>query len=504
MAFSQRMDIKQGQSLVMTPQLQQAIKLLQFSNVEVSAFVEDELIRNPLLERAPADASLLDKTPTEQAGETSETRPEMSLEKDVSKTAADAVDGDFESTYAASKQDAAETTRDTGGAVDWSKAGTGGRSSFESSDYGIDQIEAEKPGLHDHLSAQLTLANLDAQPKMIASHLISMVEEDGYIRSDLTEEAARLGVEFAELQQVLSVLQGFDPIGVCARDLSECLALQLQELDRYDPAMQKMVENLDLLAKHDMAALLELCQVDAEDLADMVGELRRLDPKPGDAFSGTTAALVVPDVFIRQTPEGGWAVELNSDTLPKVLVNSRYYTKISKSVKSEADKTFISECHQSANWLVKSLDQRARTILKVATELVKQQDGFLVDGVKALRPLNLKTVADAIEMHESTVSRVTSNKFVSTPRGLFEMKYFFNVAIASVDGGQAHSAESVRYRIKGMIGEEVLGAVLSDDRIVEILREAGVDIARRTVAKYREAMHIPSSVQRRRQLRQTG
>ena len=499
---SQRMEMRQGQSLVMTPQLQQAIKLLQLSNVDLSSFVEDELIKNPLLERDNRDQLTTDKTTGDKSTAETENRPEMSLDSSSSKTAEEAVDADFEGTYSISKNDAGEVSENTGGTIDWSRAGSGGSSSFESSDYGIDQLEAAKPSLHDHLSDQLSIANLDGASRMIASHLISMVEDDGYIRSDLAEEADRLGVDLLQIQSVLETLQGFEPTGICARDLKECLALQLKERDRYDPAMQSLVQNIELLAKQDMASLLSLCEVDAEDLADMVAELRQLNPKPGDVFSGNTAALVVPDVFIRQTPEGGWAVELNTDTLPKVLVNSRYYAKINKQNNSEKDKTFISDCHQSASWLVKSLDQRARTILKVATELVKQQDGFLVEGVKALRPLNLKTVADAIEMHESTVSRVTSNKFVSTPRGLFEMKYFFNVAIPAVDGGEAFSAEAIRYKIKGLIGEETLSAVLSDDRIVEILREAGVEIARRTVAKYREAMRIPSSVQRRRVLRQ--
>lgn len=504
MAFSQRMEMKQGQSLVMTPQLQQAIKLLQMSNVDLSAYVEDELIKNPLLERDSQDHGQLEKPSEEKPAKDGEARPEMSLENNTGKAAEEAIDADFESTYATSRNDAGEVSRDSGGAIDWSKTGTGGRSSFESADFGIDQLAAAKPSLHDHLSAQLSIANLDGVSRMIASHLISLVEEDGYIRSNLDDEAARMGVGLAQVETVLDVLQGFEPTGICARSLQECLALQLRELDRIDPAMQILVDNLELLANHDMAALLSACNVDAEDLADMVAELRQLDPKPGDAFTGTTAALVVPDVFIRETPEGGWSVELNTDTLPKVLVNSRYYAKINKSSNSEKDKTFISECHQSASWLVKSLDQRARTILKVATELVKQQDGFLAKGVQALRPLNLKTVADAIEMHESTVSRVTSNKFVSTPRGLFELKYFFTVAIPSVNGGEAHSAEAVRHRIKGLIGDETLASVLSDDRIVEVLRETGVEIARRTVAKYREAMHIPSSVQRRRILRQSA
>ena len=502
MAFSQRMEIKQGQSLVMTPQLQQAIKLLQFSNVELTSFVEEELIRNPLLQRDQGDSVTADKP--EKPVLEPESRSEVKLDGKAGKAAEEAVDADFESTYATSRKDAGEVSRDTGANLDWSSTGSGGRSSFESLEFGIDQLEAAKPGLHDHLYNQLSIANLDPVARMVASNLISQVEDDGYLRVNIEEEAIRLGVSKKLALDALKVLQGFEPTGICARDLKECLTLQLRERDRFDPAMQIMVDNLELLANQDMPALLEMCEVDAEDLADMVAELRALDPKPGDAFSGTTAAFVVPDVFIRETSEGGWSVELNTDTLPKVLVNSRYYAEISKSAHSEKDKTFISECHQSANWLVKSLDQRAQTILKVTTELVKQQDGFLANGVSALRPLTLKTVADAIEMHESTVSRVTANKFVSTPRGLFELKYFFTVAIPSVNGGEGHSAEAVRHRIKGLISEETASSVLSDDRIVEILREAGVEIARRTVAKYRESMHIPSSVQRRRILKQSA
>lgn len=492
MAFSQRMEIKQGQSLVMTPQLQQAIKLLQFSNMEVAAFVEDELARNPFLER---DNAIAAPDPQGERGE--------KAEKSVAAKAEEAMDADFESTYATTRDDAAVAApQETGGHIDWSRAGTGGRSSFENSSFGMDQLEAGEPTLHEHLTEQLSMTHMADHERMLASQILALVEDDGYIRADLGEEAIRLGVDMAEMEAVLHTLQGFDPVGVCARDLSECLMLQLREKDHYDPAMQRLVENLDLLAKHDAAKLLEICEVDAEDLADMVAELRALNPKPGDKFTPSDATPVVPDVFIRPTPEGGWAVELNTDNLPKVLVNSRYYAEVAESLKKEEDKEFVSEAHQTASWLVKSLDQRARTILKVARELVRQQDRFLAEGVQGLRPLNLKTVADAIEMHESTVSRVTANKYVATPRGLFEMKYFFTVAIPSNNGGEGFSAEAIRHRIKGLVADETETSVLSDDRIVEILREAGVDIARRTVAKYREAMHIPSSVQRRRAMKQ--
>jgi RNA polymerase sigma-54 factor len=285
---------------------------------------------------------------------------------------------------------------------------------------------------------------------------------------------------------------------VCARNLNECLSIQLKERDRFDPAMQCLVKHLDLLAKRDVQGLRKVCGVDDEDLSEMIAEIRHLNPKPGLAFGSTVVQPIVPDVFVHPGPDGGWLVELNADTLPKVLVNQNYYAQIIKTARGDKEKSYLTDCLQTATWLVRALDQRARTILKVATEIVRQQDGFFARGVQHLRPLNLKAVADAIGMHESTVSRVTANKYMATSRGIFELKYFFTSAIAAADGGEAHSAEAVRHRIKLLIDAEQPQHILSDDTIVEKLREAGIDIARRTVAKYREAMRIPSSVQRRR------
>jgi len=260
-----------------------------------------------------------------------------------------------------------------------------------------------------------------------------------------------------------------------------------------------LVGHLDLLAKRDLGALRRLCGVNDEDLADMIAEIRNLNPKPGLAFGSTVVQPIVPDVYVRAAPDGTWQVELNSDTLPKVLINQRYYAQVSKSTHNDKEKAYIADCLQTATWLVRALDQRAKTILKVSSEIVRQQDGFFAKGVQHLRPLNLKTVADAIGMHESTVSRVTANKYMATSRGIFELKYFFTSSIAAADGGEAHSAEAVRHRIRQLIDDENAEDVLSDDTIVEKLRGAGIDIARRTVAKYREAMRIPSSVQRRRE-----
>lgn len=497
--LGQKLEARQGQGLVMTPQLQQAIKLLQLNNMELTEFVEEELERNPLLERDerpdPGDADRAEPAETPAAAS-----DELSF--DAPGKAEDAIDADAETMYSDSKSDMQGA--DAGGGVDWSRAGKGGGSSFDSEEFDAAANASRDKSLREHLHDQLAELALQPADRMIAAHLIDLADDDGYFRADLDETAERLGVTRSEVEAMLVCVQGFEPAGVMARSLQDCLALQLKDRDRLDPAMAALVDNLPLLAKHDYDGLKAACEVDAEDLTDMVGELKRLTPKPGLGFGADSARSVEPDVTVKERPDGSWAVELNTDTLPRVLMNNRYAAQISKAARSDEEKVFITECAQNASWLVKSLDQRARTILKVASEIVRQQDAFFARGVAWLRPLNLKTVADAVGLHESTVSRVTSNKYVSTPRGLFELKYFFTSAIASSDGGEAYSAEAVRYRIKAMIDGESLEDVMSDDKIVDRLHADGVDIARRTVAKYREAMNIPSSVQRRRIMKGMG
>jgi RNA polymerase sigma-54 factor len=502
--------LRQGQSLVITPQLQQAIKLLQLSSVELEAYVEDELERNPLLQRderdGPGDSqadSHTDIEPTPQSAE-------LALDRMSDAAAAADIDTGPEDPYAdrspgeRAAGEAGEAPPDgfqTGGAIDWSRAGNGG--SFDNDGDGLEGALQRAKTLAEHLSDQLAVAALDPVGQAIAAVLIDSVDDGGYLRCDLAEAAERLGCGLERMEQVLARLQGFEPTGVFARDVRECLMLQLKEKDRFDPAMAALLDNLDLLARRDMAALRRVCDVDDEDLKDMLAELRALTPRPGAAFGGEPAAPVIPDAVVLEGAGGYWHVELNSDTLPRLLIDQRYHARVAGGARSDADRTFVADCLAQANWLVRSLDQRAKTILKVASEIVRQQDGFLAYGVEHLRPLNLKTVAEAIGMHESTVSRVTSNKYLATPRGVFEMKFFFTASIASSDGGAAHSAESVRHKIRGLIeAERAAEQVLSDDRIVEILKEAGVDIARRTVAKYREAMRIPSSVERRKLLKE--
>ncbi len=500
MALTQRLLIRQSQALVMTPQLMQAIKLLQLSNLDLVAYVEAELERNPLLDRSAEDGPAAGEANGSQVpGQTlaegeSWNPPEP---EPVAAAIEDRLDARVEDVF----PDEAEPTRSRAadgpaGYSEWAGVGPGGRDDGE---YNLEAFVAAEATLGDWLREQLTLAVTEPARRMIGLYLIDLVDEAGYLAGDLATVAEKLGTGEKEVEAVLRVLQSFDPAGICARDLAECLTLQLKERNRFDPAMQALMARLDLLAKRDFAALKKICGVGDEDLADMIAEIRRLNPKPGLAFGSAVVQPIVPDVFVRSGPDGGWIVELNSDTLPKVLVNQSYYAEVSTTARRDTDKSYLADCLQSATWLVRALDQRARTILKVSNEIVRQQDGFFARGVEHLRPLNLKTVAEAISMHESTVSRVTANKYMATSRGIFELKYFFTSAIAASHGGEAHSAEAVRHRIRQLIDAESAADVLSDDTIVDRLREAGIDIARRTVAKYREAMRIPSSVQRRRE-----
>ena len=491
MALVPKLELRQGQQLVMTPQLQQAIRLLQLSNVELCSFVEAEVERNPLLER-------------DEVGPEPDPATALKSFQDQGEAGADWGPGEAPSPGANAAREEGELNGAPANGADHDTAGWGSlrprtHNSFGGEEANLEDYVAAGLTLADYLTEQLHVVITDPAERLIGAHLIHALDETGYLRLDLDDLADKLGASTGLITKVLDVLQGFDPPGVFARDLAECLALQLKDQNRYDPQIAKLLDNLALLGGHNLAALKRAIGVDAEELADMIAEIKRLNPKPGLQFGTVQIQPVLPDVIVRPARDGSWVVELNNDTLPRVLVNRTYYTTVSKCAHSERDRGYLLECLQSANWLVKSLDQRARTILRVAEEIVRQQDGFLTYGIEHLKPLNLKTVADAISMHESTVSRVTSNKYMSTPRGVFELKYFFTSAIASADGDEAHSSEAVRHRIRQLIEAETASAVLSDDKIVEQLKRDGIDIARRTVAKYREALRIPSSVQRRRE-----
>lgn len=494
MALSAKLQMRQSQSLVMTPQLMQSIKLLQMTHAELARFIDEEIERNPLLDREDSEENGPDR---ETAGHSSaEGEGEWMDAQSIADTMAGRLDSSLENLFPDDPGRSEPLPPDL--QAQWKSASTGGQAS-DSDGFDLEAVAAATMTLRDHVNEQLAFQFRDSGELLLARELADMLDESGYLRGDTQEIVERLDAEPSAVQAVLEKCQKLDPAGIFARDLAECLAIQLRRRNRFDPAMAALVANLDLLAKRDFASLKRLCGVDEADLLDMLAEIRALDPKPGTAFSGGSAAEIVPDVEVTAAPAGGWNVELNAGALPRVIVDQQYFKRVSGNYRNEKDREFLSECLQNANWLTRSLDQRARTILKVASEIVRKQDGFLVHGVSHLKPLNLRTVADAIGMHESTVSRVTANKFMSTPRGVFELRYFFTASLASTDEGDAHSSEAVRHRIRDLIESEPADAVLSDDAIVDILRKTGVDIARRTVAKYREAMGIPSSVQRRRE-----
>jgi len=488
MSLAPRLDIRQSQSLVMTPQLQQAIKLLTLSNLEVEAFIAEEVEKNPLL-----DATAVREVATPE-------RPEREAPAGADELVtgtAPAEDRGLDLDYATeSHQQDSVADGGTGpdGGLSLNGTGSGGGLGGEDGpDW--DSLPGDAPNLAEHLGEQVALI-LSGVELTVAAHIIDQLDEAGYLTVPLGEIAERLGVPIARVESVLSVVQSLDPTGVGARDLAECLALQAKEADRYDPCMAKLIANLDLLARGDLVRLKRLCGVDDEDMADMIRELRGYDPKPGCRYGGEPAQAVIPDLFVTRTT-AGWGIELNTATLPRVLVNRRYYQELRLGPQDKGSKAWLADCLASANWLMKALDQRQRTIIRVATEIVKVQDAFFLHGIAHLKPLTLARVAEAIGMHESTVSRVTSNKYLSCARGLFELKFFFTSGIAAADGGDAVSAEAVKSAIKALIANEGT-KILSDDTLVELLQAKGFDIARRTVAKYREAMGIGSSVQRRR------
>lgn len=506
MALSQKLQVRQTQSLTMTPQLVQSIKLLRMNNTDLLKFVEEEVEKNPLLSLAEGDSDDRRGNDTQQ-GDANDRHTDsiksvgqdgasVSLELDTSRDALEAKTGtSFENEFEGETRVQENPLRDFA-------SGPSLGTDFSISAGDAADLEAFIAGdltLKDHLQQQLAFCRMVQEVRHAAEEIIDHLDEDGYFRYEIAEFAAARGLEKRACIDALETVQGLEPVGIGARDLAECLSLQLREVNRLDPAMQCLLSNLEWLAKKDFARLSKLCQVSMDDLLDMVQEIRNLDPRPARAFDHTPVQNIAPDILVSERPDGSYAIELNSDTLPRVLVDRTYKSVVTSGSTGDPAKTFFTDCFQNATWLVRSLEQRAHTILKVMTEIVRQQDDFFQHGPSRLKPLSLRQVAEATGMHESTVSRVTSNKYVLTKRGLYELKYFFTAAIAATDGEDAHSSEAVRQRIRKLIAEEDPKRVLSDDSIVSALQEEGIDIARRTVAKYRESMNIASSVQRRRE-----
>jgi len=493
MAFAPRLDLRQTQSLVMTPQLRQAIQLLQYSNLEASQFIEDELLKNPLLERADTAETLTTiELPAPVAAAPENTDSASFAGSGMLPAEPDApLDIDVSNSY------------DPGTGADGYGA-TGGAGGEEDDDWNrIDALGGGGPTLREHLEQQVRLEFSLPLDRAIAAALIANLDESGRLAEPPAAIAAALGVPLERVEQVRAKMLRFEPTGLFAVSLGECLAAQLAERDRLDPAMQILLDHLEILAKRDMRTLMEICGVDGADLADMVAEIRRLDPKPGAKFESEPLRPLVPDVLMRPMPikspdaGGDWLLEINPETMPRLLIRRGFHARITASASRET-KSAISEYMQGATWLVKALESRAHTILRVAAEIVRRQDGFFRHGISHLRPLTLRDIAAEVELHESTVSRVTSNKSIATPRGIFELKFFFTTALAGANG-ETHSAETVRHRVQALISNESPDLILSDDAVAVILQKEGIDIARRTVAKYREALRIPGSAQRKRE-----
>ena len=464
----------------MTPQLTQAIKLLALSNLELEAVIAEEMAKNPLLEMGSSDDGETAAEPIAEEAAAPSLTDELIPGGD-----ADDRPLDFDFT---------EQALETDSFTDVSIAGRGDEG------FDFERLEAAATSLAEHLLAQLHGSS--GPVALLAEILVEQLDSNGYLATSLADIAADSGARLTEAEQALALVQELDPPGVGARSLAECLALQAKAADRYDPAMARLIDNLELLAKGRMGDLKRICGVDDEDLADMVRELRDYDPKPGGRFSSEGAEQVIPDVLIRRIGSS-ITIELNSAALPRLLINRRYYQELRTGPQDKRSKAWLSECLASANWLVRALDQRARTIVKVVSEIVKTQQAFFDRGPEALKPLTLRQVAEAIEMHESTISRVTSNKYLLCERGLFELKYFFGSGVASTEsGGEGASAEAVKTAIRDIVDRET--EILSDDAIAALLQQRGFDCARRTVVKYRESLGIGSSVQRRRQRKIAG
>jgi RNA polymerase sigma-54 factor len=500
MALGPRLDLRQTQALVMTPQLQQAIKLLAASNLELESFIAEALEANPLLDIAGPGAEVPER------GESADAVPEDAVPEDAASDVLMLRGGG----EADAPLDLASVERDwdTGdGALPSARDAEWGAASASSGDVGElpdwEQRRAAEVTLAEHLAAQVGALASDPQTAFIARHIIGLLDDAGYLATPLGEIAAALGVEESVVEAALALVQSLEPSGVGARSLAECIAIQAREADRYDPCMAALIANLELVARGEFERLKRLCRVDDEDLADMLRELRGYNPKPGLAFAPSESSAVVPDILLTANAAGGWDIALNEETLPRLIVNRSYVLKLRGAAADKATQGWLKEKLADAHWLIRALDQRQKTILKTAAEIVRRQDGFFRRGISELRPLTLREVAEQIGMHESTVSRATSNKYLWCERGTFELRYFFTSGVASADGEGASSA-AIKARIKALIDAETPANILSDQQLAALLKQEGFDLARRTVAKYREAIGLGSSAERRRAKKMAG
>ena len=488
-----RQELRQTQQLAMTQQLQQSIKLLQLSAVELQEYIDTELEKNPLLSKEEGEETAPDTE--EEAAE--KTAADESETAGIERGEIDISDTDYSAGEAL--EDESYANNYEGESINVGSQGSSGAFDTDDEGFGVEGAAAKDKTLREHLIGQINMDITDPVELLIAEKLTDMLDEAGYLREDIAPLAAELGVEIKEIEAVIAKLQRLEPVGVFARSLQECLALQLADMDRLDPQTQCFLDHMDMMGQGELVAMRKKCGMDEEDFALTLADIRRCNPKPANGFAAEDSFAVIPDVLVRKAKGGGWQVELNPDALPRILLNRRYATELQTNTPDKETKKFVNEQLANASWLMKALDQRAQTILKVAQAIVTQQEKFLIHGIRFLKPLVLKDIALAIGMHESTVSRVTTAKFMATPRGTLELKFFFTSSINAGTGGNDFSSKTVQYYIKEIVAAEDAKKILSDDAIVTLLKDRNIDVARRTVTKYREEMNIPSSVIRRRQ-----
>lgn len=487
MAINLRQSLKMSQQLLMTPQLQQAIKLLQLSRLELEQFVSNQLAENPILEEG-VEESHEEKTHVDRETE----RPEDQILADRMSEATGSLDS-------IDPQDRSD--------VDWDQVSrlkestsTSEQKTKSRSDDDLPHYEntLSKPStLVDFLEEQLSELALSDEEKLIAAHIIGDLDERGYLNNSIDKIAERIGCSVDEVDDILDTVQRLDPPGVGARDLEECLLIQLKLSGQFNGCVEKIVkEHMKELETRNFAVIAKALKTTVNKVIENVRLISDLEPVPGRQFDHSATQTVVPDVYVFKVGDR-WVVSMNEEGLPHLQLNALYKDMLEKGVKDANDQSYLSDKMKSAVWLIKSLQQRQKTVFKVAQCILEKQMGFFERGIDHLKPMILRDVADEIEMHESTISRVTTNKFIHTPRGVFELKYFFNSSVSTSDG-QALASESVKTLIQGFVKKEDTKKPLSDQKIVDLLAEKGIQLARRTVAKYREQLGILPSSKRKR------
>ena len=494
MAITPKLEIKQSQSLLMTPQLRQAISILQLNNLELSELIENEINANPLLEKESDKLQEISQETSEQTidniNDSATNEEEFSTDIDIDNTFDD---------YASDREG-----YDIPPDYDWQDyAKKKNTQNAEEADFDyFEQRLSQEKSIYDIIKEQISLNFITNKERMLATVLTEFLDESGYFRGDLETIAQKLHTTPQILTPVLDKLKTFEPSGIFAQSLQECIKIQLRDKNRLDPMMEGLLDNLELLGNKDFKILKKKLNITDEDLLSMITDIKSTDPKPAAKYNQKKADYIIPDVFITKTKHGEYKVELNQSSLPRLLINKDYYHQIKTADSNKNTGKYLKSQLNNADFLVRALRQRAETILRVTQELLKAQYDFFEKGIEHLKPLSLKDIADAAEIHESTVSRVTTNKYVHTPLGIFELKYFFSGATVSYSGGEAASSTAIKHKIKNMIEAESADNILSDDKLSELLARAGFQVARRTVAKYRESLNIPTSSVRKREKRQ--